>query len=420
MRYSTRNLQHTAPEGKHKRQSRKRRPAVEGLEARALLSTVHHLAVHKHFAVTVDNNANAYVTTPLVSNIGGTAQMPDMKLVEPQEINFRQDQHNNPLVWVADEGTGVATMYNISANGSTVVKSHLRVKIPPSIGSSTPSGPTGVLYNAGLSKKEFKIPGPIGRPVRSRNLRPPDTSVPAEFIFDTLQGTIEGYSPDSRVGPKSAEVVVTNNPSKTAYTGLAGGSVFGNDYIYAANKDYIYGGNVATDAPGGGIDVYNKSFQRVTFAGDDFVDKTLPAGYTPFAVHDLGAASNKQLYVTYRGPGGVGGVVAHFTNNGTFVGLIGNGVLQSPYGMDQAPQGFGRFGGDILIGNFNTGQIDAYNFGGNCQGQLDNPDGTVLTIPGLMSLHFGKGLGAGAPQIALLFTAAAPGYGLYGTITPSS
>ena len=69
MRHSTRNLQHTVPEGKHKRQSRKRRPAVEGLEERALLSAAHDLAVHKHFAVPDDNTANDYEAIPLVSDI---------------------------------------------------------------------------------------------------------------------------------------------------------------------------------------------------------------------------------------------------------------------------------------------------------------------------------------------------------------
>ena len=68
MRHSTRNLQHTVLEGKHKRQSRKRRPAVEGLEERALLSAAHDLAVHKHFAVPDDNTVNNYPAYNLVSN----------------------------------------------------------------------------------------------------------------------------------------------------------------------------------------------------------------------------------------------------------------------------------------------------------------------------------------------------------------
>ena len=70
MRDSTRNLQHTRLEGKRKRQSRARRPAVEGLEERALLSAAHDLAVHKHFAVPDDTTANDYeADSTLVSNI---------------------------------------------------------------------------------------------------------------------------------------------------------------------------------------------------------------------------------------------------------------------------------------------------------------------------------------------------------------
>ena len=79
-------------------------------------------------------------------------------------------------MWVADQGTGVATMYQISPNGSTVTKSPLTVTIP-TVASSTPTGPTGVVYNP---TNEFSIPGPGG------------ASVPATYIFDTLQGTIEG------------------------------------------------------------------------------------------------------------------------------------------------------------------------------------------------------------------------------------
>ncbi len=60
MRHSTRNLQHTVLEGKHKRRSRERRPAVEGLEERALLSAAHDLAVHKHFAVPDDKPVSGY------------------------------------------------------------------------------------------------------------------------------------------------------------------------------------------------------------------------------------------------------------------------------------------------------------------------------------------------------------------------
>ena len=116
MRHSTRNLQHTVLEGKHKRRSRKRRPAVEGLEERALLSAAHDLAVHKHFAVPDHKPVSGYQTNhPGVGHPTAMAQITDPSLVNPWDINFPQDKHDDPPVWVSDQGTGVATMYKISS-----------------------------------------------------------------------------------------------------------------------------------------------------------------------------------------------------------------------------------------------------------------------------------------------------------------
>ncbi len=415
MRHFTGNLQHAALEGKHKRRSRERRPAVEGLEERALLSAAHDLAVHKHFAVPdhrakhsavpVHMPVSGYKITPLVSDIPGKAQITDPSLVNPWETNFPQDKHNDPYVWVSDQGTGVATMYKISKNGSTVEQSRLTVYIP-TVAHSTQTGPTGVVYN---STNKFSIPTPGGGGTR------------AIYIFDTLEGTIEGWSPASYGTQFAAEIVVDNH-STAEYTGLAAGSVDGKHYIYAAN-----------DKPGGGIEVYNDSFHRMTFkGGGNFVDRDLPAGFTPYGVHDLG----NDLYVTYRGPNYQGGAVAEFSNDGTFMRLIASngasGPLQSPWGMAaqlkrlgaaQAPTGFGgKLTTDLLVGNFSSGQIDAYNVkSGQFEGTLDDKNGNPLAIPGLRTIHFGPGLGAsGHTKIAILFTADIDNgnHGLYGEITP--
>ena len=123
------------------------------------------------------------------------------------------------------------------------------------------------------------------------------------------------------------------------------------------------------------------------------------------------------LIVTYRGPNFQGGAVAQFTNGGTFVRQIAtngaSGPLQSPWGAAQAPSGLGKFSNDLLVGNYNTGQIDAYNFSGRFKGQLP------ITIPGLRTIHFGSGLGPSGPKIAMLFTADIDNgtHGLYGAIT---
>jgi uncharacterized protein (TIGR03118 family) len=398
MRHSTRNLQHTVPEGMHRRQSRKRRPAVEGLEERALLSATHDLAVHKHFAVPDDNTAYDYEVTDLVSsNVYFPAQITDKSLVDPWDMNFPQRPGQNPWVWVSDQATGVATMYKISSDGSTVEKSSLTVTIP-TVGSRLPTGPTGVVYNI---TNKFSIPGPHGK------------RVPAEYIFDTLQGTIDGYNPGPGGNNSSAEIMVTNNPSTTMYTGLAAGTFRGKNFIYAVNGDLA--------SPG--IEVYNDHFERATLPGK-FVDPDLPAGFTPHGVRDLGKPDNKKVYVTYRGPLGVGGAIATFTDGGRFVGQLAldttlkSGELEGPYGLDQAPANWGEFSNDILVANTTTGQIDAYNPAGTFKGRLDNSDGSPLTIPGLMTIHFGPGLGASGPKIAMLFTAGADDYGLYGMIKP--
>ncbi len=312
MRYSTRNLQHTVPEGKHKRQSCKRRPAVEGLEERALLSTAHDLAVHKHVAVPNDDTGDNYSAYKLVSNTYVNARKVDPRLVDPWDINFPQKSGTYPPIFVADQGTGVATMYQISRKGNTVMKFPLTVKIPTAgAGSSTPTGPTGVVYDP---HNVFMIKGRHGQ------------KVPATYIFATLQGTIEGYNPDSKAGKYSAEVVVTNDPSSTEYTGLSAGTVNGQHYIYAAN-----------DKASPGIDVYNTSFQPVTFPQfsflPNFVDPELPKGFTPYSIHYL----ENNLIVTYRGPNFVGGAVAEFTTEGYFekqfdCDTTSTGRLQSPWG----------------------------------------------------------------------------------------
>ncbi len=87
------------------------RPAVERLEERAMLSAS-PLAP-----------ADSYVQTNLVSNVAGVARITDPELVDPGDVNFPQLPGINPPVVVADQGTGVATSYQISPDGLTVMES---------------------------------------------------------------------------------------------------------------------------------------------------------------------------------------------------------------------------------------------------------------------------------------------------------
>jgi hypothetical protein len=199
-----------------------------------------------------------------------------------------------------------------------------------------------------------------------------------------------------------------------------------------------------------GIQVFDSSFKPVqlpngngkgdpNFTGNFTLPAgSLPAGFMPYGVRDLSLGDHQPdahvLFVTYRGPKFQGGAVAVFTNGGTFLGLIDSdtttGNLQSPWGLAYIGQGlFGDVGGDLLVGNFSSGQIDAYSVtlsptqaSGQFQEQLLNANNATLTIPGLRSIHFGPGLGdSGGTHVGLLFTAGGNGNpSLYGEITPAA
>ena len=373
--------------------------------------------------LTVELGLSDYVQTNLVSNVAGLALITDPNLVNPWDVNFPQLPGINPPVVVADQGSGVATAYQISSDGSTVIdRSGLTVTIP-TVGFSEPSGPTGLVQNTHAG--EFLIPGPDG------------ISAPASYIFDTLQGTIEGYngimvnsiSADTTVN--SAEIMVDNNSAGAEYTGLAAGTVNGQGFIYAVNE--------GTDT---GIQVFNDKFKPVTKFGN-FIDPDLPAGFIPYGVRDLSLGTHQEsdLFVTYRSLNFQGGAVAVFTNDGKFLGQIAcdttpTGRLQSPWGLAFIQHGFGEFSDDLLVGNFSSGQIDAYTVtvvnpkdgkagmaSAVLDGKLLNTNGDVFTIPGLRTIHFGPGLGNGKTHVALLFTAETvspngTNLSLYGEITP--
>jgi hypothetical protein len=83
-----------------------------------------------------------------------------------------------------------------------------------------------------------------------------------------------------------------------------------------------------------------------------------------------------------------------------------------------APSGFGVFSGDLLIGDFGDGRINAFDPNtGTFLGQLHNETGAAVTIDGLWGLAFGNGANASDPN-TLYFTAGIAGesHGLFGSL----
>jgi hypothetical protein len=92
--------------------------------------------------------------------------------------------------------------------------------------------------------------------------------------------------------------------------------------------------------------------------------------------------------------------------------------LDSPSGLAIAPDGWGRFGGDLLVGNNNgPGEINAYSLNGTWQGTPTLHTGLAFAESDLWSLTFGNGGMGGGPN-TLYFTAglASNTDGLFGSI----
>jgi uncharacterized protein (TIGR03118 family) len=156
-----------------------------------------------------------------------------------------------------------------------------------------------------------------------------------------------------------------------------------------------------------------------------FLDPNLPAGYAPFNIQLLGG----KLYVTYAlqdqtktddAPGASHGFVNVFDLGGNLIARVASqGNLNSPWGLAIAPSSFGSLAGDLLVGNFGDGRINAYNLTTHSlDGMLTTPAGQPLSIDGLWALTTGGSGSDGNPQ-TIYFTAG-PGdesHGLFGALT---
>jgi uncharacterized protein (TIGR03118 family) len=197
----------------------------------------------------------------------------------------------------------------------------------------------------------------------------------AKFIFVNEDGTVSAWG-----GGDSTITVADRSASNTVYKGLA----LAND----GTANFLY----AADFRGGKIDVYDKTFSLVTTK--PFSDPDIPAGFGPFNVQNIGG----KLYVTYAklegpeneddqaGPGN--GYVDVFNPDGTLVKRFASqGVLNSPWGIAQAPAGSGFPLHALLIGNFGDGRINLFDSTGALIGPLQS-NGQPVVIEGLWALDF--------------------------------
>ena len=237
----------------------------------------------------------------------------------------------------------------------------------------------------------------------------PGTTKAALFLFATEDGTISAWAPGLSPSDQAVLAVDNSQPSPGAvYKGL----VFGGN----ANGVFLF----ATNFRAGRIDAFDHNYQP---AGS-FSDPNVPAGFAPFGIQNI----NGDLFVTYAKQnaekhddvaGKGNGFVDVFDTDGHLLRrLASGGHLNSPWGVARASFAFGRFSGDILVGNFGDGRINVFDSDGKSMGQLNDGNGKPLVIDGLWTLTLGGG--AKSSSDTLFFTAGPNGEtdGAFGTITP--
>lgn len=327
---------------------------------------------------------NVYRQRNLVSDKPAIpAEHHDPQLVNSWGVAFNQFA----VAWVADNGSGVSTLYDGDGNKQSLV-----VTVPGANGAA--GNPTGIVFYGG---SEFVVTqGKL--------------SGPARFIFASEDGGISAWAPN--VDPTSAIRVLSS--AGAVYKGLALGA--------AGNGARLY----ATDFHNGKVDMFDGAFNPIFLAGRPFVDPGIPDGYAPFGIQ----AINGDIYVTYAKqdadrhddvPGRGHGYISVFDSDGRFVRrLVSRGDLDSPWGLALAPASFGHLGNRLLVGNFGNGRINAYDpVTGEWAGQLHGEDDKPIRIDGLWGLAFGNGL-RNQPTNTLFFASGPNGEqdGLYGRLDP--
>ncbi len=319
--------------------------------------------------------------------------------------------------WIANNNSGTSSLYGGTGNAINIfteaggLAGNFVIVPPPGFAPGTPSTPTGVVFNGSPADFHLDKGTPAG--------------LQAIFIFATEDGTISGWNPGANLAmgakPPSINAVLEvdnsekGGPNGAVYKGATSGEINGHKFLYVTNFRSAK------------VEVYDTNFKRVHLDEDAFEAEGVPHGFAPFNIQNIGGT----LFVTYAKQdaarhdpvGGPGlGFVELFTPAGRNIGHLEHGDwFNAPWGVVWTTRDFGEFSNAILVGNFRSGWIAAFNgFTRKFIGFMKNPNDSIMAIDGLWSLTFGNDANAG-PANTLFFTAGPNGEqdGLFGTITPT-
>ena len=304
---------------------------------------------------------DAFVVHRLVSDVPGRAARVDPQLVNPWGLATTPTGE----WWTGNEARESSTLYS-GTGRKTVLDVHVD------------GGPTAVVFN---SSRGFVERGG-GR------------SDPARFIYACEDGVLRAWTPTVPTGWSTRAVPVFQGGPAALYRGLA----------LLGSRLYV------TDFHNARVVVLDAKWREVRSARGAFTDPSIPAWYAPFGIAAIGG----HVFVTYawRAPvngndAPTGGYIDEYTASGRLVIRLPRARLNEPWGLVRAPKSFGRFGGDLLAGNFGDGTIGAYRRSGGrwtFDGYLRARDHKRIAISGLWSLAFGNDGLAGSSH-TLFFTA---------------
>ncbi len=340
----------------------------------AMLSTTSRAEDHDRDRDTFYQQVN------LVSDQPGVALVQDTNLVNSWGMSFSP---TSPF-WVNDNGSGRATLYAVTndASGSPhVAKQGLEVHIP---GAGNPTGQ--------VSNNTTNFHGDA-------------------FLFVSEDGTISGWR-----GALGTNAEVLKARPTAVYKGVTLASVAGVPILLAANFSE------------GTVDAYDGNMNLI----GQLSDRHAPRGYAPFNVQSLGGMvfvtfakqdADKTDDVAGRGHGLIDVLdLPTQTFHRFATGSDAGGHLKeidSPWGVAIAPNTFGEHADQLLVGNFGSGTIMAFDEYGHFEGFLENRYDRPVVIDGLWALTFGNGTKAGVTG-TLYFTAGPDGekHGLVGSLEP--
>jgi uncharacterized protein (TIGR03118 family) len=346
---------------------------------------------------------NSYKQTNLVSDTHGLAPVFDPNLVNPWGICIIP---GDPF-WIADNAssTGVTSLYN------TTGAIQGAFTIAPPTGSSNPATPTGCVGN---SSGGFNLNG-----------------ASSMFIFDTEDGTISGWYSGT-----SSTLAVDNSTKPTAATGAV---YKGLALVKNSTGSFL----LATNFRSGQVEIYDTTFKATQVLGPGaFNDPAPPAvpagsgspGYAPFGVHVVTVNNTSMIVVTYalqdtpmHDPLKIAGsgFVDLFSADGTMLRRItADAHLNAPWGVVIPPAGFGgALAGDLLVGNFGDGAINAYNFAtGAFIDQMKDSTGAPIVNGSLWDMAFGAGGAETGSPNTMYITAGLTNemHGLFAAITANA